>query len=303
MTNPSVHVVILNWERAHDTLACVRSVRASDYEDLRLLVVDNGSTDNSVQEISAAFPDAELLALPENSGFAGGNNAGIAHVVPHAPDLILLLNNDTVVEPNAISELVQSLVQDERWSIAVPKICYHDNPQRIWAAGCRWRRFPPRVTMIGLDQIDGPKYHHARELSYATGCALLARREVFEETQGFDPRFVNYHEDYDFCYRARQASFRLTYVPQATVLHKVSQSLGQDHSARWYYLGRNNVLFYRPGERFPWWALLSFLIWGTLREVKNGHLKLLPAFWRGVRDGFAALREGAAEDNNASAEM
>ena len=291
MKCPCVYVVILNWQRPDDTVACVHSVESSNSIniDLRLLVVDSGSADNSVQEISTACPGVELLALPKNLGFAGGSNAGINHALEHAADLILLLNNDTVVEPSAISALVRALDQDEAWSVAVPKICYYDEPRCIWAAGARWRRFPPRVTMIGFARRDAPQYDRARELTYATGCALLVRRSVFDEIGGFDATFVNYQEDYDFCYRARQAGHRLIYVPQAVVLHRVSQSLGQDAPARWYYLGRNAVLFYRPGVRFSWWALYSYLAWAVVREVTKGNLSHLPAFLKGARDGFALL--------------
>jgi GT2 family glycosyltransferase len=295
-----VYVVILNWERPADTVACVCSIESENPVgvDLHVLVVDNGSTGGSVQEILNACPDVELLALPENLGFAGGNNAGINHALERGADLVLLLNNDTIVEPGAVAALVRSLDQDESWSIAVPKICYHDEPRRIWAAGARWRRFPPRVTMVGFGRRDASRYNRAHELAYATGCALLVRRSVFDDVGGFDPMFVNYQEDYDLCYRARQAGHRLVYVPQAVVLHKVSQSLGHAAPARWCYLGRNNVLFYRPGERFSWWALMSFLAWVIAREAIKGNISRLPAFVRGVREGvklFRRTRDGAVD--------
>jgi GT2 family glycosyltransferase len=293
-----VYVVILNWKRPADTVACVRSIESEIPigVDLRVLVVDNGSADGSVQEILGVCPKVELLALPENLGFAGGNNAGIDRALERGAGLVLLLNNDTVVEPGAIAALVRSLDRDESWSVAVPKICYYDEPGRIWAAGARWCRFPPRVTMIGFGRRDAPRYNRTHELAYATGCALLVRRSVFDDVGGFDPMFVNYQEDYDFCYRTRQAGHRLVYVPQAVVLHKVSQSLGHAAPTRWRYLGRNNVLFYRPGERFSWWALISFLAWVIVREAIKGNISRLPAFVRGVREGvelFQRMRDGA----------
>ena len=228
----SVFVVILNWQRPEDTVACVRSVQADECSDMRVLVVDNGSTDDSVREISSACPDIEILKLPNNLGFARGINAGIQYAIKHQADLILLLNNDTVVKANAITELARSLDCNQNWSISVPKICHFDEPERIWAAGCRWRRFPPRVTMIGLGKRDASKYNRRRELDFATGCALLVRRTVFEDIGGFDPAFSSYQEDYDFCFRARQAGHRLVYIPRAEILHKVSQSLGENTPVR-----------------------------------------------------------------------
>jgi GT2 family glycosyltransferase len=290
MNEPLVYVVIPNWEHAEDTIACVRSVEADGYPHVRVLVVDNGSADNSVDRISAACPEAALIALEENLGFAGGSNAGIDSAVQRGAELVLLLNNDTIVVPGSIAALVRALTEDRTWSIAVPKICFHDEPDRIWAAGCRWRRFPPQVKMIGFGKRDAPRYNYAQELLYATGCALLVRRSVFEDVRGFDPRFKNYQEDYDFCYRARQAGHRLVYVHQATVLHKVAQSLGETSPIRWHYLGRNTVLFYRPGERFSWGALFSSVVWTIVRETVKGNVARVPAFVQGVLNGIGVFR-------------
>lgn len=285
MREPLIYVVIPNWERPNDTVACVRSVEADGYSNLRILVVDNGSTDNSVDSISAACPEVEILALPENLGFAGGSNAGTDWALQRAADFVFLLNNDTVVVPSAITALVRALDEDTTWSIAVPKICLHDEPQIIWAAGCRWRRFPPQIKMIGFGKRDAAQYNRTRELLYATGCALLVRRSVLEDVQGFDPRFANYQEDYDFCYRARQAGHRLLYVPDATILHKVAQSLGEGSHIRWHYLGRNKVLLYRPGERSSWGTLFTSVAWTIVRETTKGNMAAMPAFVQGVLEG------------------
>lgn len=288
---PVVHVVIPNWEQPNDTLACVRSVQKDDYPSLRVLVVDNGSTDESAARISARCPDVRLLALPENLGFAGGSNVGINHALQQGADLVFLLNNDTILLPGTITSLVRALARDSTWSIAVPKICFHNEPQRIWAAGCRWRRFPPQVKMIGFGKPDIPRYNCVRELRYATGCALLMRRSVIEDVRGFDAEFRNYQEDYDFCYRARQAGHRLLYVPRATVLHKVARSLGEGSPVRWHYLGRNTVLFYRPGERFSWTTLVGSVAWTMVRETVKGNVATIPAYARGVVEGIRLLQE------------
>jgi hypothetical protein len=290
MKEPRVYVVIPNWERPDDTVACIRSVEADGYSNLRILVVDNGSTDNSVETISAACPEVAMLTLPKNLGFAGGSNAGIDGALQRAADFVFLLNNDTIIVPGTITALVRALDGDPTWSIAVPKIRFHDEPARIWAAGCRWRQFPPQVKMIGFGKRDAPRYNFTRELPYATGCALLVRRSVLEDVGGFDPRFTNYQEDYDFCYRARQAGHRLLYVPEATILHKVAQSLGEGSPIRWHYLGRNNVLFYRPGERFSWVTLFSFVAWTIVRESVTGNRATVPAFVQGVLEGMKTFR-------------
>jgi GT2 family glycosyltransferase len=279
-----VTVVIVNWERPEDTIECIQSVLASQCVSPQVLVVDNGSRDDSVQRISSIYPEIEIIQLEHNLGFAGGYNAGIERALEMQAADIFLLNNDAIVEPETTAALVNA-----PWDVAVPKILYYDQPERIWAAGSRWRAFPPAVVMIGYRKMDGAAYQTAYPLEYATGCALLIRREVFEEVQGFDSEFGNYMEDYDFTYRVRAAGFKMGYVPEARVRHKVSQSLGEASPLRWQYLGRNTVFFYRKDERFSTWTLPAYLAWFLLRETVKGQVAHLPHFFKGVRQGLAVL--------------
>jgi len=149
--------------------------------------------------------------------------------------------------------------------------------------------------MIGYEKKDGPRYDIPRSLDYATGCALMLKRQVVETVGGFDPDYENYQEDYDLCYRIRAAGFRIGYVPTARVLHKVSVTLGEGSPQKWRLLGRNAVLFYRKHNRFPPWMLWSFLIWVSIRESLKRQPTVLPDFWRGVREGLAALKRGKLE--------
>jgi len=151
------------------------------------------------------------------------------------------------------------------------------------------------VTMRGYQKPDNATYDRSVALDYATACALMVRRRVLEQTKGFDPLFVNYHEDYDFAFRARQAGFRIGYVPEARVWHKVSRSLGQASPLLWWYLGRNSVLFYRKDGRFPAWTLEVFLVWFSLREMVKLNLGRLPDFWAGVREGRKLVKHGTRE--------
>jgi GT2 family glycosyltransferase len=183
----------------------------------------------------------------------------------------------------------------QEWDVTVPKIFFHDSPGQVWAAGARWRVFPPSVIMIGYKRKDRPKYNVPRPIDYATGCALMLKRQVLEKVGGFDPDYQNYLEDYDLCYRIRAAGFRIGYVPSARLLHKVSMTLGEDSPEKWRLLGRNTVLFYRKQNRFPRWMLWSFLIWVSIRESLKLQPIVLPDFWRGVRESLTALKRGEME--------
>jgi GT2 family glycosyltransferase len=281
-----IAVVIVNWERPTDSVECIQSVLASGTSPEQVLLVDNGSQDVSVEVILRACPRIHLLTLPRNQGFAGGYNTGIKQALASGAEKIFLLNNDTIVEPQTIHALSQA-----DWDVAIPKILFHDCPQLIWSAGARWRLFPPSVVMIGYRHPDGSHYDRPHQLRYATGCALMGKRHVFEALGGFDPEFENYMEDYDLFYRIGAAGYKTGYVPSSRVLHKVSQTLGFSSPLRWRYLGRNTVLFYRKEDRFPSWMLWSYLGWFLLRELLKGQVRFLPAFWDGVRQGFDWVRE------------
>jgi GT2 family glycosyltransferase len=288
----SIQVVIVNWERSHDTIECIQSVMQSHGVAVSILVVDNGSRDDSVDRIKHKCPEAELILLPTNLGFAGGYNAGIEYFLASDAEYIFMLNNDTVIFPDTIHTLVVAM---QEYDVTVPKILFHDSPSQVWAAGARWRSFPPSVVMIGYERRDRPKYNVPRPLDYATGCALMLKRQVIESVGDFDLDYQNYQEDYDLCYRIRAAGFRIGYVPTASLLHKVSMTLGEGSPQKWRLLGRNTVLFYRKHNRFPSWMLWSFLIWVSIRETLKRQSTELPDFWRGVREGLATLKRGKLE--------
>jgi hypothetical protein len=263
--------------------------------------VDNGSTDGSRQAIRAAFPAVEMIANEDNLGFARGSNMGIEHALQQGADYVLLLNNDTLADARLLSELVAVGESDPQIGMLVPKIYYHGGKRcpepaeggRLWSAGARWRRFPPRVTIIGFGQKDGAAYSVQREVDFATGCAMLVKREVFERVGLFDPAFFMYHEDYDFSARVRRGGYRIVYVPQAVVWHKVSASTGEESPLKWYYLGKYIAPFYFKHCRLPRLSLALFALWVLARETVKGNARHLGAYVRGLRDGW---REFAAKN-------
>jgi len=299
----------VNWNRADDTIECLKTLASLDYSNYRPLIVDNGSTDGSLGVIKAVFPVAEVIANKDNLGFARANNIGIEHALQQGADYILLLNNDTLVDKRLLTELVAVGESDPKIGMLAPKIYYHGGgrcPQpcpelrrraaeggRLWSAGAQWRRFPPRVTIIGFGREDGPAYSFQREVDYATGCAMLVKREVFERAGMFDPAFFMYHEDYDFSARVRRGGYRIVYVPQAVMWHKVSASTGEESPLKWYYLGKYIAPFYLKNCRPPRLSLALFVLWVLARETVKGNARYLGSYLRGLRDGW---REFAAKN-------
>ena len=279
---------MVNWERPRDTLECLESIADSNLEGLniQIILVDNGSRDDSLTQITTRFPKITIIPLPRNLGFAGGFNAGINRGLDTDNELLLLLNNDAVLHKNAIRLLCLA-----PWDISVPKILFYDQPHRLYAAGARWRLFPPSVVMIGYRRREARRHQRPRSLEYATGCAFVAKRKVLECVLGFDSDFENYLEDYDFFYRTNRANFSIGYVPESLVYHKSAQSLGESSPRRWHYLGRNTVLFYRKENRFPGWALWSQVLCFIIRECIKGNLALMVPYSQGVAEGVKMVRD------------
>jgi GT2 family glycosyltransferase len=295
---PAVHVVILNWNGGHTVCETIDSVLSSDYPHTNLIVVDNASTDGSDARIERQFPNVTLIRNDANLGFAAGNNKGIAHALQDSAAYILLLNNDALVDQAAIQTMVSALATDPGRGAIVPKIHYYrpGGEPTLWAAGAEWRRFPPRVTMRGFGEQDVGQYDQPGAVDYATACALLIRRETFQQAGLFDESYFMYQEDYAFCDRVRGGvrggGLKIWYEPRALVYHHVSASTGEGSPAKWHHWAKGISLFYIQhygGRARAIAPLTTFLLWVMMRELAKGRLAWFRPFWRGVRAGWAEL--------------
>jgi GT2 family glycosyltransferase len=222
-------IVVLNWNGLEDTRVLLRSLarcRAPGGWRVVTRVVDNGSHDGSAAAIAREFPAVEVLALPENRRFAGGNNAGLAAALAAGADAIMLLNNDTEADPALLERLVLALEQDPAAGAAAPLIYFAAPTRRIWYAGGRCIVALAHASHRGLRALDHGQYRAVEPTGYLTGCCLLATRAAWERVGLLDERYYLYAEDSDWSLRARRAGFRLLFVPTARLWHKVSASAG-----------------------------------------------------------------------------
>lgn len=229
MIEPGIAVIVLNWNGAADTLACLVSLSKVRTPEFTTLVVDNGSTDGSAGLVRSAFPDVELLELPHNLGFAAGNNAGFASLRGRGFDTVVFLNNDTVVDDGFLFPLVDAL-RDPWVGIVAPKILYMDDPGRIWFAGGIVNRVTGAIAHRGIRMSDAPRFSVPDAVGYATGCCFCMRSKDYEALGGFDEEFAMYGEDVDLSLRVRETGRTVRYEPASRIWHRVSASAGGELS-------------------------------------------------------------------------
>ena len=229
-----VSIIIVNWNGRQHLETCLSAVAAQQGITFETILVDNGSTDGSVEFVRDRFPWVRLVTLAENQGFAGGNNAGVREA---RGEYVALLNNDTAAEPTWLRVLKDGVDQSAGFAVTTSCIVYMDDPTRIDSAG------------DGLLRWGGPfKHHHgapvqvareSREVFAACGCACLMPRRVFEELGGFDEDFFVSNEDVDLSYRARLLGYRVRYVADAVVRHRGSATLGHVSAFSVFHAQRN----------------------------------------------------------------
>jgi GT2 family glycosyltransferase len=217
MTQPLVAIIIVNFNGKEDTLRCLESLRQDRYVNKQIIVVDNGSNNDSVVVIREACPEAILIETGKNLGFGGGNNVGIRHAVAAGADYVYLLNNDTTSEPDALSELVKAARENPSFGILAPVMHYMAEPEKIWFGGATLN---PETLKALHDNGSPPKRGDPlREIPWATGCAMLIPAGVISKLGGFDERFFLYSEDVDLSLRAKAAGHRIGLVPAARIFH------------------------------------------------------------------------------------
>jgi len=259
---PRVAVIVVNWNGRVITLECLRSLSALTYPNVDLIVVDNASADGSAEAIRAGFPKVRLLAMPENLRFAGGNNAGMRDALERGAEMVLLLNNDTVVDADLLTVLVGRMEADPRCGMAAPKIYYFDQPDMIWFAGGEISMWTGTMKHTGIREVDCGQHNTVREIDYATGCCILIRADVIRKVGMLDESYHMYTEDADWSMRVRQAGYAIVYEPAARVWHKLSVSSGGHLS--WYKMKNKFVSSFRFFWRYGTWAQRLVFPWMSL---------------------------------------
>lgn len=292
-----VYIVIVNYNAQRDLKECLVSLKKLRYPSYKVVVVDNGSHDGSSQMVKAEFPWVELIELKTNLGFAGGNNVGIEYALKNNADYILLLNNDTIVEPNFLNDLVKVASQEARIGLVAPKILFYPDSNLVWSAGGKVNLWLGQTKhLFGEEKEDKvPSYNY--EADYLPFAAVLIKKEVFEKIGLLDPAYFLVFEDTDFCLRAKRAGFRLIVCPRSKIWHKASRSFKGTQSPLYlYYIVRNKGQFMKKnGAWYHWFIFPEAYLVFVLKKIiacwlKNNPQKILAT--KSIGQGFYDFLRG-----------
>jgi GT2 family glycosyltransferase len=286
---PYIVSLILNNNRCGDTLACLESFQANTYLCRKEIVLDNHSTDGSMPTIRSAYPEIQIIELVDNLGYAGNNNIGIKAALDQQADWVFIVNEDTVLAPDCLTELVKVGESDPKIGIVGPMVYHYDEPNVIQSAGGIFGRYWESIH-LAKNEPDNGQFCEPHPVEWITGCAILVRRAVIEQVGMIDEQFFLYWEEAEWCLRAGKAGWRIMHVPQAKLWHKGVQRNYQPNPSVIYYGTRNRFLLLAKhhASLTTWvvaWAqtvrtIVSWSVkpkWRSKREYRN-------AMWRGMVD-------------------
>ena len=238
-----ISIVILNWNGKKDTLECLSSLKNLTYKEYDIIVVDNGSSDGSPQEIASAFPEALLLCQDTNLGFAGGCNVGIRYALDKGAEAICLLNNDAVVDPHFLSALAEKARKEPQTGILGAQILMYSDRERLDHLGGMWNAKRAAFDLIGNRTLCKDLiWDESQEIDYVCGASFFVKREVFEKVGLLEEKFFLIWEEADLCFQARRQGFSIKVCLEAKIFHKVSASFkSKAHST--YFFFRNRLLW------------------------------------------------------------
>lgn len=293
-------VILINYRGAQDTSACLRSLHACVMVP-KIVVVDNTPNDPNLAGVMAEYPNVHRIFPPENLGFGCGNNLGINWAMSLTDcEFIFIFNNDATVEPDTVAKLEAILDNHPEAGMVTPRIVFMDNPDLLWYGGgeISWLR-GAAVAPGYLGASDASLALLAREVTFASGCALFVRRNLMQQLGGFDDRFFMYEEDVEMCLRIKELGWKIRYEPTALVFHVVQASsrgdqpfidrlspLNDNLSFYVFHSVRNRLINMRLHARGK--HRLIFIVGFSLFLLK----KTMSFTWHRRWDGIGAIFEG-----------
>jgi GT2 family glycosyltransferase len=294
---PLVAVVTLNWNGAAFLRECVDSVLASDYASFYVIVVDNGSTDNScalLDDLYAGNPAVKVLKNKANLGYSRGMNVGLDYGFKNlGADHCLVMNNDTRLDRQAIAALVRVAEVQPQTGFVTGKVYYYDQPGTFQTVGKNSHPVLVNGGHIGKGEKDEGQYDKDRELAFCDDIFWLVSRKVYEATGGYDPEFFLQAEDFDWQLRAKNAGFKIMYAHKAKLWHKESMAIGKKSPQKAYYDARNPTIAVINNcdpevvRKYIKTKVVQIQLPAIIKRACKGHLMIAFAMLRGLCSAMA----------------
>lgn len=274
MGQSSVAIVILNWNGKHHLSQFLPSVLATNYSNCRIIVADNGSTDDSVSFLRETYPQVELIILDKNYGFAKGYNEALKQV---KADYYMLLNSDVEVHSDWLESMVEVLETQTNAAACQPKILAFKNKNLFEYAGGSggWLDlygYPfARGRIFDICEEDKGQFDKTEEVFWASGAAMLVRGEVYHQLQGFDEYFFAHQEEIDLCWRIHLAGYKIFCCPQSVIYHVGGGTLPRGNSKKTFLNFRNNQILLAKNLVWSekWWKIPFRLFLDQVSAVKG----------------------------------
>jgi hypothetical protein len=285
-TLPRVSILILTYNQRELTAECLASLAASDYPNAEMVVLDNASSDGTEELVRREYPRVRYIQNGKNLGYAEGNNVGLRYAMQSHADYALALNNDTVVAPDMVSQLVRAAEANPNAAFVGPLVYHFDEPDVIQSAG-GLRTTDWRFYHRGQNATDCGQFKQIERVVWVSGCAIMARCAALEKIGLIDPAFFAYNEEVDWCVRAGELGYEILFVPAAHVWHKGVQRRYNPSPRVTYFSARNELLLLKK-HHAGWRAMTS--TW--LRHVRTLISWSVRPRWREKRAHRDALARG-----------
>ena len=291
---PKVIVLLLNWNGRDLMKDSCESYLNNDYPNFEVVMIDNGSTDDSVKYVKKEFPGVIILQNEKNLGYSGGFNVGLDYAFnQNNADYVLISNNDVKVANKVISELVKVAETDEKIGFVTGKVYYYDHSNILQTVGKKEHPVRWNGGDIGVREEDKGQYDKISERVFADDIFTLVRRNLYKETGGYDTTFFLQCEEYDWQARAKKTGYKIMYTPHAKIWHKDSMTLGKTSSKKAYYNARNPMLVilkHKPPDFFKKYFWLHFrkdIFKSSIKEIFKGQdIKKAYKIWKGFFSGI-----------------
>ncbi|MFA5993514.1 MAG: glycosyltransferase family 2 protein [Parcubacteria group bacterium] len=259
LNQPKVFIVVLNYNGKEVIKKCLTSLFKLDYPNFEVVVVDNDSTDGSLELAKGCFSRANFIKNAKNLGYATGNNVGIRFALERMADYVLLLNNDTEVENDFLNKLVEVAESEEKIGLLSPVI-FDGKTKEVWFAGGEilWNR----MSSQHKKQVPAQDYY---ESEFITGCSMLVRASVFREIGLLDEDYFLYWEDADFSLRAKKQGFKNVVVSSSWIYHFEASEKNKKNKIYWLVL--SGLIFFKKNT--SWHKKYWIETYLTMRKAKN----------------------------------